>query len=219
MFLMRACGYGLCTSARWSMLRKQDVVEVMAAALNKTQVFLALHRTPIACAAAVSVVVDMCLLPSVPWEQVWRVHRRLAAPLSRCFGSRCSGKDCPRALRGSRASLGCGIVLEHHVAPSSSCPACSSRIAGRAGPRNACCTGWSLPPCASPSTVVISWPSACTANIVHDFTARSPSSATTQQPQLDESQPTCVPVRPQSSRKKVRQQHARLDVPLVLACR
>ena len=62
--------------------------------------------------------------------------------------------------------------------------------------------GCSTPPEARPSTVRTSWPSACTANIEHDFTARSPSSTITQQPQLDVSQPTCVPVSPHSSRRK-----------------
>src|SRR5690606_18206398 len=38
--------------------------------------------------------------------------------------------------------------------------------------RSACCMGWRVPStAANPSMVVISWPSACTANIVHDFTA------------------------------------------------
>jgi hypothetical protein len=45
-------------------------------------------------------------------------------------------------------------------------------------------------------------PLAWAANIEQDFTARVPSITTTQQPQLDVSQPTCVPVNPQSSRRK-----------------
>src|SRR6266853_2471661 len=60
--------------------------------------------------------------------------------------------------------------------------------------------GWSWPSCARPSTVVISDPSACTANIVHDFTA-SPFISTVQAPQYVVSQPTCVPVRSQFSRR------------------
>ncbi len=70
------------------------------------------------------------------------------------------------------ASLGFGVVLQQRVRRSAACRACSSRTAGRADPRSACCSGCSVPPCASPSTVRISWPSACTANIVQDFTAR-----------------------------------------------
>jgi hypothetical protein len=38
--------------------------------------------------------------------------------------------------------------------------------------------------------------------MVHDLTARSPSITTTQTPQLDESQPICVPVKPRLSRRK-----------------
>jgi hypothetical protein len=47
--------------------------------------------------------------------------------------------------------------------------------------------------------VVTVLPSHWTARIVHDFTA-SPSRCTVQAPQLDVSQPTCVPVSPRSSR-------------------
>src|SRR5262245_29332334 len=43
-------------------------------------------------------------------------------------------------------------------------------------------------------------PSACTANIVHAFTD-TPSSSTVQAPQDDVSQPTLVPVSPQTSRR------------------
>src|SRR6266403_5060375 len=60
--------------------------------------------------------------------------------------------------------------------------------------------GWSLPSFSRPSTVVISDPSACTANIVHDFTAR-PFISTVHAPQYVVSQPTCVPVRSQASRR------------------
>src|SRR5882762_1796467 len=60
--------------------------------------------------------------------------------------------------------------------------------------------GCSLPSFSRPSTVVISDPSACTANIVQDFTAR-PFISTVQAPQYVVSQPTCVPVRSHASRR------------------
>src|SRR5258708_7739536 len=60
--------------------------------------------------------------------------------------------------------------------------------------------GCSLPSFSRPSTVVISDPSACTANIVQDFTAR-PFISTVHAPQYVVSQPTCVPVRSQPSRR------------------
>src|ERR1700724_269470 len=60
--------------------------------------------------------------------------------------------------------------------------------------------GCSLPSFSRPSTVVISDPSACTANMVQDFTA-SPFISTVQAPQYVVSQPTCVPVRSQVSRR------------------
>src|SRR6267378_156505 len=63
------------------------------------------------------------------------------------------------------------------------------------------CTGCSAPSRASPSTVVISLPSAIGANSVQDFTVR-PFSSTVQAPQYVVSQPMWVPVRFKFSRKK-----------------
>ena len=67
--------------------------------------------------------------------------------------------------------------------------------------QNASCSGCSVPSGASPSMVVIDAPSACTARQVHDLTA-TPSSSTVQAPHWLVSQPTLVPVRPPSSRRK-----------------
>ena len=47
----------------------------------------------------------------------------------------------------------------------------------------------------------ISWPSHIAASAVHDFSGL-PSISTTQAPQLEVSQPQCVPVRPGVSRMK-----------------
>src|SRR6478752_5473035 len=63
------------------------------------------------------------------------------------------------------------------------------------------CNGWSAPLLGRPSTVMTSAPSACTANMVHDFTV-FPFSSTVHAPQLLVSQPTCVPVNPSCSRIK-----------------
>ena len=49
--------------------------------------------------------------------------------------------------------------------------------------------------------VVMRWPSACTASMVHDFTA-SPLRWMVQAPQDDVSQPMLVPVRPTASLMK-----------------
>src|SRR5438876_11107502 len=54
---------------------------------------------------------------------------------------------------------------------------------------------------ANPSTVISSVPSACTASMMHDRTA-SPSIRIVHAPHTPCSQPTCVPVRSHSSRKK-----------------
>ena len=64
-----------------------------------------------------------------------------------------------------------------------------------------CCTGSSSAPCARPSTVRTSWPSAITASTVHDLTG-VPSNHTAHTPQLEVSQPQWVPVSPSSSRRK-----------------
>src|SRR5262249_39428409 len=60
--------------------------------------------------------------------------------------------------------------------------------------------GCSEPFVASPSIVVISWPSAWTPRTVHDFTD-SPSMSTVHAPHDDVSQPTFVPVSPSRSRR------------------
>src|SRR5688572_1667849 len=68
--------------------------------------------------------------------------------------------------------------------------------------RNASCKGCSLSgDGAMPSTVRISWPSACTASIKQERAER-PSSRMVQAPHTPCSQPRCVPVRPSSTRRK-----------------
>ena len=64
---------------------------------------------------------------------------------------------------------------------------------------NACCIGCSSPSVASPSIVVMSAPSACTASTVQLFTD-SPSMCTVQAPHDDVSHPMLVPVSPTCSR-------------------
>ena len=65
---------------------------------------------------------------------------------------------------------------------------------------NACCIGCSSPFVASPSIVMMSAPSACTASIVQLFTD-SPSTWTVHAPHDDVSQPTLVPVSLSCSRR------------------
>ena len=60
--------------------------------------------------------------------------------------------------------------------------------------------GWSLPSLASPSIVRMSAPSACTANMLHDFIAR-PLTMMVHAPHWLVSHPTCVPVRLRTSRR------------------
>ena len=97
------------------------------------------------------------------------------------------------------ASVGCGfssssarLVISIPGVQNPHCSACFSW--------KPCWTGSILPSAASDSTVRISWPSHIAASVVHDLIGR-PSISTTQAPQLEVSQPQCVPVRPASRMK------------------
>ena len=109
------------------------------------------------------------------------------------------------------SSLGCGLRVAAARTRSSACRACRSRTAGRAPPRRPAAAGAACRPRpASPSTVVIS--RAVGLHGEHQARADgSPSSSTVQAPQTPCSQPTWVPVRARSSRRKSQQQRARLD--------
>ena len=76
-------------------------------------------------------------------------------------------------------------------------PHCSAAVS-----RNFCCSGCSFSPCAMPSMVPISWPSASAASIRQEQTRRS-SSVMLQAPQSPEAQPSLEPVRPSGPRKRV----------------
>ena len=98
------------------------------------------------------------------------------------------------------ASDGCGLLSRSHravnIIPGVQNPHCRP-----CSVMNPCWMGSSSPFCSRPSTVRTSCPLAIAASMVQLFTGM-PSSWTTQTPQLDVSQPQCVPVRPSSSRKK-----------------
>ncbi len=80
--------------------------------------------------------------------------------------------------------------------------------------RNPSCSACSVPSgLAMPSMVRDRAPSACTANMVQDFTDW-PSRSTVQAPQWLVSQPICVPVRLSGLAQEMHQQRARLDEPL-----
>ena len=70
----------------------------------------------------------------------------------------------------------------------------------KAACKKASCKAVNCPLVARPSMVVTLLPSACTASIVHDFTA-TPSTRTVHAPHWLVSHPTLVPVRPTSGRK------------------
>ncbi len=104
--------------------------------------------------------------------------------------------------RGADLLLGgVRVLVQQRRGPSSASPACRSRTAARASRGSPAAPGRARPSASSDSTVRISWPSHIAASVVHDFTGL-PSISTTQAPQLDVSQPQCVPVRPGVSRMK-----------------
>ncbi len=77
--------------------------------------------------------------------------------------------------------------------------------------QNASCIGCRSSRVPMPSIVVTERPSACTANIVQLFT-ETPSSSTVHAPQLEVSQPTCVPVKSEFLAQGLHEQQPRLDV-------
>ena len=126
--------------------------------------------------------------------------RRPTARRRRCSCSRCSGRSRPEIAVRISSSVGSGF--------SSSSARAVISIPGVQNPHWSACSSWkpcwigsSSPSTSSDSTVRISWPSHITARVVHDLTGW-PSISTTQAPQLDVSQPQCVPVRPSVSRMK-----------------
>ena len=108
---------------------------------------------------------------------------------------RASGRGSPR---GSRR-------------PASASRGCSSRTAGPAWPRTRPGAGGSSPSRASPSTVLMSAPSACTANVMQDRML-APSSRTVQVPQTPCSQPMWVPGEPEILAEEVDEQPPRLHL-------
>ena len=167
--------------------RRLDVVEVDAAAREEAGI-LDPHHARADVAARSSRV-----LPRAPAPP--------GAPPRRCRRSPCSGRRCRRGARGSRPRSGSGILVEQRLGreqharraePALQAVALAERLLDRVQARRSS---------ASPSTVSTSAPSACTASMRHDSAGR-PSTSTVQAPQTPCSQPTCVPVRPSSWRRK-----------------
>ena len=140
-----------------------------------------------------------------------RVRGSPAAPASRAAAST-ARDDVVVAGAAAQVALepvadlaprsGRGFSVEQRRRSPSPCPGVQKPHCRPWSAWNACCTGCSSPsPSASPSMVVTARPSAWAASTVHDFTD-SPSSSTVQAPHDDVSQPTLVPVRPATSRRK-----------------
>ena len=127
-----------------------------------------------------------------------RSGRRPAGPRRGSSRSRCSGRGCRTAPRGSRRRSGAGlrssrstvatirpgVQKPHWTAPAST---------------NASCTGCSRPFSAKPSTVTTSWPSAWAASTRHAQTS-VPSRRTEHEPHSPCSQAFFEPGRPSRSR-------------------
>jgi hypothetical protein len=109
-------------------------------------------------------------------------------------------QTCPDIASRISSAVGSGLWSSSQraviIMPGVQNPHCSPWQAAKPS-----CTGSSVWPAASPSTVVTRRPSAMTASTVHDLTGMS-SSHTTQAPQLEVSHPQCEPVSPSWSRRK-----------------
>ena len=112
--------------------------------------------------------------------RVWSLRRPPAARRRRSSRSRCSGRGCRRAPRGSRRRTG-SVCAAADRRSRRRAPACRSRTARRPRRRTPAARGCSSSPSASPSTVVTSWPSACAASTRHAQTS-VPSSSTEHEP-------------------------------------
>ena len=190
--------------------RQPDVVEVGALAADEARVLLALQPAeadrPLGLALGRFSTMAM-LRPPVVAALV------LGGPADRgddVLVARAAADARRRSRCGSPARSGPGSRPAARGRSSAS-PACRSRTAARGSSWKPCWTGSSAPSTSSDSTVRISWPSHIAARIVHDLTGL-PSISTTQAPQLEVSQPQCVPVRPSVSRMKWTSSVARLDV-------
>ena len=104
-----------------------------------------------------------------------------------------------------------GVLVEQGARRSSACPGVQNPHCSACRSWKPCWIGSSLPSTSSDSTVRTSWPSHIAARVVHDLTGW-PSISTTQAPQLEVSQPQCVPVRSERLADEVDEQQARLDV-------
>ena len=127
--------------------------------------------------------------------------------------ARCSGTGCRQAPRRSSSRSASGWRSRYHLAvriiPGVQNPHCEP-----AWSRNACWRRCSSPSAASPRTVVISQPSAWTANIRHAFTG-SPSSRTVQVPQTPSPQPSLTSGAPASVRSSSSSERLGLTLSLV----
>ncbi len=95
-------------------------------------------------------------------------------------GTRCSGRGCRRAPRGSRRRSGPGRGAGGRPRRRRT-RECRSRTGPRPSRRRRLCTRWSSPSPARPSTVTTSCPSACAASTRHEQTS-SPSRSTEHEP-------------------------------------
>ena len=117
---------------------------------------------------------------------------RSQEPREQSCRSRCTGRDCRRARSGplprSAREFFASSAAEATSMPEVQMPHCSAAIS-----RNFCCNGCSFSPCAMPSMVLMSWPSASADSIRQEQTSRS-SSMMLQAPQSPEAQPSFEPV-------------------------
>ena len=193
--------------------RQADVVQVGALAADEARILLALQPAEAdrsLAGRARKVLGGRHLMPprlalAASWSAAQRTAAddvlvaRATADRPRDRGAYLELSTDPGSRRAARAS-------------SSASPACRIRTAARAARGTPCWIGSSSPfnlerlhGLQGVARRLIA------ARIVHDLTG-SPSIRTTQAPQLDVSQPQCVPVRPSVSRMKCTSREPRLDI-------
>src|SRR5215207_63661 len=176
--------------------RQHEVVDIVALTAQEASVLLA-HPAPETNIRVVRRDGHDAATSSVSVIRGWAAAQRIARTM---FSYPVQRHRLPEIASRISASDGSGLASRSqravNIIPGVQKPHCKP-----CSVMNPCWMGSSSPPCSKPSTVKTSCPLAIAANIVQLFTG-VPSIWTTQTPQLEVSQPQCVPVRPSSSRRK-----------------
>src|SRR5215468_11345018 len=140
--------------------------------------------------------------PLVVGDDVHRAASRISAAASSTARTILSypvhRQRLPASQKRTSSSVGSGFFF-NSASEATSMPEVQMPHWSAACSRNFCCSGCSFSPCAMPSMVLISWPSASAASIRQEQTRR-PSTVMLQAPQSPDAQPSLEPVSPSGPR-------------------